>query len=304
MKTTKSGFAPIALFAYKRLDHLKRCVESLQRNPEARQSELFAFSDGPKSLRDKSAILEIRRYLKGLRGFKKVHLTERAANLGLSRSIIEGVGLLTAHFGQVIVVEDDLILSPGFLKYMNAGLHRYQKTPNVASIHAYNYPLVPPLDGFFFLRGADCWGWATWKRAWDAFEPDGKRLLADLEASASMPHFNFDGAGPFLKMLKDQIRGKNDSWAIRWHASAYLKKWFTLYPAKSLVHNIGEDGSGTHSTVGREVADIELEQSPSLVFPRAIAEDPNAWLAFQKYFRSQRVNLLLRIVGKLRRILS
>ena len=133
-----------------------------------------------------------------------------------------------------------------FLRFMNDGLDRYADDERVASIHAYIYPLARPAPETFFLRGADCWGWATWRRAWEHFNPDGKTLLQQLEAHGLTRAFDFDGTAAFTEMLENQIRGLNNSWAIRWHAACFLDGLLTLYPGRSLVHNIGNDGSGTH----------------------------------------------------------
>ena len=122
----------------------------------------------------------------------------------------------------------------------------YEKEEKVISIHGYIYPIKKDLPETFFIKGADCWGWATWKRGWGLFESDGKNLLAELEKRNLIKEFDFDGAYNYSGMLKRQIEGKNDSWAVRWYASAFLKNKLTLYPGQSLVQNIGQDASGTH----------------------------------------------------------
>jgi hypothetical protein len=129
---------------------------------------------------------------------------------------------------------------------MNDALARYADDARVASVHAYTYPIREPLPETFFLQGADCWGWATWARAWTHFEPDGAKLLDELERRRLARHFDFEGHYPYTQMLKDQIAGRNSSWAIRWHAACYLEGLLTLYPGRSLVENIGNDSSGTH----------------------------------------------------------
>ena len=144
-------------------------------------------------------------------------------------------------------MEDDLVTSPHFLQYMNESLDLYQQEERVISIHAYMYPVKEELPETFFLRGADCWGWATWKRSWQLFESDGAKLLEQLNSQNLTREFNFNGSYPYVRMLKDQIKRRNNSWAIRWYASAFLANRLTLYPGASLVQNIGHDGSGVHS---------------------------------------------------------
>jgi len=172
---------------------------------------------------------------------------EAAANKGLASSIIDGVTETVDRSGRVIVLEDDIVVQPNFLAFMNSGLDAYEQKTEVASICAYMYPIDPDgLPPTFFLRGTDCWGWATWKRAWDKFEPDGAKLLKQIDARNLRWEFDMDGSYPYCRMMEDQIAGRNNSWAIRWHASAYLKAMLSCFPGRSLVQNIGLDGSGTH----------------------------------------------------------
>uniref|UniRef100_A0A832G832 Glycosyltransferase n=1 Tax=Ignavibacterium album TaxID=591197 RepID=A0A832G832_9BACT len=242
----KNTFAPIALFVYKRPNHLKLTIEALIKNYLIEESELFIFSDGPKSDKDEIQVNEVRKFIKELKGFKKIFLIERETNFGLSKSIISGVTELVDKYGKIIVLEDDLVTSPFFVKYMNDALTYYNNIDEVISIHGYMYPLNAILPETFFLRGADCWGWGTWKRAWNLFEPDGKKLLRELEEQNLLSKFDWEGALTNVRMLKNFIKGKNDSWAIRWHASAFLNNKLTLYPGKSLINNIGTDGLGTN----------------------------------------------------------
>lgn len=239
-------FAPVALFVYNRPVHAQRTIEALRQNVGAENAALYVFSDAPKNAAAIESVAEVRSYIRSIEGFKSVAIIEREKNLGLANSIIDGVTRLCAEYGRVIVVEDDLVTSPYFLKYMNDGLDLYERNERVISIHGYVYPVKTALPETFFLGGADCWGWATWKRGWDLFERDGRKLLQELKARKPTRRFDFDGAYPYTRMLRDQIAGKNDSWAIRWYASAFLKDKLTLYPGRSLVFNIGNDSSGTH----------------------------------------------------------
>jgi hypothetical protein len=181
-----------------------------------------------------------------VQGFRSITIIERDKNLGLANSIIDGVTNIVNQYGKVIVLEDDMITSPYFLTYMNSGLTLYEKDERVASIHGYIYPVKNKLPDYFFLRGADCWGWATWKRGWDFFNSDGQFLLNEIKRQKLERLFNFNDSYDYTGMLQMQIDGKVSSWAIRWYASAFLADKYTLYPGISFVKNIGLDGSGTH----------------------------------------------------------
>lgn len=221
-------------------------MEALANNRLANESDLHIFLDGPRIEEDRVAANAIRGRVKELAGFAKVELIERSENRGLASSIIDGVSTILESSEKVIVLEDDLITSPVFLDFMNDALDLYAAEGNVASIHGYNYELSGEAPETFFLRGADCWGWATWRRAWSTFNKDGLELLGRLERGGLLDVFDLDGTCENSRMLREQIAGINDSWAIRWHASSFLRGMLTLYPGRSLVQNIGNDASGTH----------------------------------------------------------
>ncbi len=239
--------APIALFVYNRPSHTKLTVNALANNVYAKDSDLIVFSDGAKLDSDRKLVDEVRDFIRTIHSFKTVRIVESEVNKGLAKSIIDGVTEVLEASEKIIVLEDDLVTSSHFLQYMNEGLDLYQSEEKVISIHAYMYPVKEELSETFFMRGADCWGWATWKKKWILFEPDGAKLLRQLESQNLIREFNFNGSYPYVRMLKDQIKGKNNSWAIRWYASAFLANGVTLYPGTSLVQNIGHDGSGVHS---------------------------------------------------------
>ena len=295
--------SPIALFVYNRLWHAQRTIQALQNNNLSTASDLFIFSDGPKNSDDAVKIAEIRNFLKKVTGFETVTIIERPGNWGLSKSIMSGVGEIVNRFGKIIVVEDDIVTSPYFLTYMNDALNLYEHEETVISIHGYVYPMRDTLPEIFFIKGADCWGWATWKRGWDLFEPDGKILLSKLEQKNLIPEFNFNGSCDYGSMLRKQISGGNDSWAVRWYASAFLKNKLTLYPGRIVVVNIGMDGSGIHSGSTNQYSST-LADSPIVVTPIETKENFRAREAFEKYFNSLKPTPFRRILKKLTRLLK
>ena len=276
--------APIALFTYNRPEHTRRTVESLARNQHADQSALIIFADGPKSAKDLSKVNAVRNYLRSVSGFRSVEIVHRSHNRGLAQSIISGVTEICRQYGRVIVLEDDLVTSPFFLHYMNEALRLYENTPDVISIHGYVYPVRERLPETFFVKGTGCLGWATWQRGWELFDSDGSSLLAQLETRGLTREFDYDGTYPFTAILRDQIAGKNDSWAIRWYASAFLCDRLTLYPGRSLVSHIGNDGSGTHCRAGAEY-DVTLTVKPINVDKLHPHVDIEARAALERCFR-------------------
>ena len=294
--------APIALFVYKRPVHTQKVLKGLQNNPEAASSDLFVFSAAAKEDSAGPDVVAVRTLIRSINGFRSVTVVERETNLGVARSIIAAVTDLTRRFGSVIVLEDDVVPAPHFLRYMNTALDKYRNVAEVVSIHAYAYPVEQPLPETFFLRGADCWGWATWERGWRVFEPDGAKLLKKLSESGLARAFDLDGRYPYTRMLEDQMLGRNDSWAIRWHAAAFLRGLLTLYPGSSQVQNIGADGTGTHGGDTNVFAHASWG-APIYVGDISMEEHTQAREAFARFLGSLQPSLLQRIWTKVRRIL-
>lgn len=277
-----SYFSPIVLFVYNRPIHTRLTLEALSRNPEAIYSDLHIYSDGPVDLNSVIDVTKVRRVIREFCGFKSISIVEQDMNIGLAQSIIGGVTELFKRYSTLIVLEDDLVVSRYFLEYMNSGLKIYKDEQRVGSIHGFTYPIQHTLPETFFLRGGDCWGWATWDRAWKKNCLDGSFLVEKMRRKNLIKSFNLDGAYPFYKMLKNQVDGKNDSWAIRWHASLFLENMLTLYPGKSLVSNIGHDGSGIHSAKTSHL-DVKLCDERVVVNKIPICEDQYSRAWFKQF---------------------
>jgi hypothetical protein len=295
--------APVVLFCYMRPEHLARTVESLRANPLAAQTHLQVYCDAARKPEHQAGVNAVRAFVATITGFASVRCVLREQNLGLARSIIDGVSTMLRQHDRVIVLEDDMVLSPHFLAYMNGALALYAADAQVASIHGYCYPVQQALPETFFLRGADCWGWATWSRAWAHFEPDGARLLGELQRQGLTREFDLDGSYPYTAMLRGQIAGRNDSWAIRWHASCYLRGLLTLYPGRSLVVNIGNDASGTHCGP-TEVYTGTLDPRPVDLQRIPLAPSEAGRAAFVGFFRRTRESLPRRVLRRIPRLLG
>ena len=288
------NFAPIALFVYNRPDHTRRTLNFLQKNLLADESRLFIFSDGAR-VGDEQAVAEVRELLKDINSFKSVDIVEQKENLGLANSIIAGVTKLVNEYGKVIVFEDDLISSPHTLRYFNDALRRYESDEKVMHIGAYMYPLrEKELPQTFFSRIATSWGWATWKSSWNNFEPNIDILLANFD-DKKIREFSIEGTMNFWKQMKGFKAGKNNSWAIRWYASMFLKGGLSLNPSQSLVNNIGHDGSGVHSGVN-DIYSVRVNPDPITEFPTVIEENKEAYLIIRDFLRKRKGNLWQRTV--------
>lgn len=237
--------APIVLFVYNRPIHTLKVLNALAQNDLFKESTLYIYSDGPKDRRNDTVnVQEVRNIIRAVDFFDKVIIFESSYNKGLAVSIIDGVTSVLQKHSSVIVLEDDVVPSKWFLQYMNRALKVYEKDTKVMHINGYLPPVEEKLPLYFFTGLMQCWGWATWDRAWNKFTDDTEYLYSKINSLDRV--FLFDGSthGFFVNQLKDNISGRKKTWAIKWYASIFLDNGYCLSTGISMTHNIGADGSG------------------------------------------------------------
>jgi len=272
MEEIKS-LAPIVLFVYNRPAHSLKTLEALSLNDYAADSKLYIYADGPKAQSSPEvikAIEETRKVIRQKQWCKEVIIIEAEANKGLANSIVEGVSRVVNEHGKVIVLEDDIVTTKGFLKYMNEALTVYEQEEKVMHISGYLYPArinEKPEEETFFINTFSCWGWATWARAWKFYNPNVDDHLSKLNSRAAIKKFNIEGHADYYHQLVLNKKKTIYTWAVKWYASWLFQNGFSLFPTKSLVLNIGYDNSGVHSAgkdiYVNEIADyIEVKKQP------------------------------------------
>ncbi len=295
--------APILLFAYNRPAHLYNTIEALKRNHGASGSQLFVYSDAARTPDDQDAVDGVRRIIHSIDGFRSVEIVERTENWGLARNVIDGVGTIVERYGRVIVLEDDLVTAPGFLSFMNNALDTYENEPRVGHIQACDFTKDTSLPDTFLIKWTGSWGWATWKRAWKHFNPDGSALLKELEERGLTYRFDFNGRYGYTRMLRRQIEGKNNSWAIRWNASLFLADILSLNVGRSLVQNDGFDGSGTNCGGGNLYASDLYTGELSVEKISPIEENEAARMAYVRYY-ARTNSFLAKAIRRIKRTLK
>ncbi|MFM7021918.1 MAG: hypothetical protein ACKOXB_02995 [Flavobacteriales bacterium] len=242
-----SGCAPILLFVYHRLDHTRQTIEALQKNHLAADSLLIVYSDAASKKEHEAGVQQVRNYLSSINGFIEVKIILQPVNKGLAKSIVDGVAEQINIHGRAIVLEDDLITSPYFLKYMNAALELYEKEEKVMQVTGFCFPVTGQLPSTYFVKLTSSWGWATWKRAWDTLSMDTEAHIHNIEKNNLVAAFDVDGGMGYFSHLLMNREGTMKTWAVKWYATVFLQDGLCLYPSKTLVKNIGHDGSGENS---------------------------------------------------------
>lgn len=263
-------FAPLVVFAYKRANHLERTLQALNNNMYASETVIYIYSDGCKDDSDNDAVNNVRKVINDFSvnsKYKKTNIIYSEANKGLANSIIFAVTDIINKYDKVIVVEDDLITSTNFLAYMNAALEYYEKYDNVWSIAGYSPMIRLPrklVDDVYMCKRAGSWGWATWSDRWNKVDWSFEKYEKYINSSKVIKEFKRNGYD-MPEMLKKQLNGQIDSWAIRFCFVQCLENALTINPVKSKIQNIGVDGSGTHK-VNENKWQTELDQSNAVIF--------------------------------------
>ncbi|EQB39072.1 hypothetical protein M947_07885 [Sulfurimonas hongkongensis] len=299
----KIDLAPIVLFVYSRKEHTKEMVEALQKNEFAKESELFIYSDAAKNEDVTIKVDAVREYLKTIDGFKKVSIIEREKNWGLAENIIDGVTKIVNKYGKIIVLEDDLVTSPYFLKFMNEALKFYMNEKKVWHVSGWNYPIqADGLGDVFLWRVMNCWGWATWVNRWEFFEKDIKKTISKFTQD-EITRFNLEGIKNFWDQVVSNQDGKLDTWAIFWYATIFKQNGLCLNPSQTFVKNIGHDGSGVNCDEDCSFTSA-LSMNNQVDFSTKVEENHTAVEMIKEFFISQKKPFAIRVINKLSRIFT
>lgn len=244
--------APIALFVYNRPAHTKKVVEGILANPEAKDSVLYIFADGPKenaSAENLAKIAQVREYIHTIKGFKEVIIDESEKNRGLAPATIRAMTMVLNKHDRVIMIEDDDYPSPYFLAYENECLEKFKDDKRVWYIVGYcDTKEVKPCecDDVFMTDCGSSWGFGTWRRCWEKTIWDIDDLRGLFQHKSVVYGFNNYGGPYSSEIMIALLNGRNSSWSIRFGFASYLNKGLAIMPNKSLIVNIGFDGTGTH----------------------------------------------------------
>jgi hypothetical protein len=270
-------FAPIILFVYNRPYHALKTLEGLMTNPEFSESLFYVYCDGPRQEKDIPAVQAVREAVRS-RSSPNMVMVERETNIGLANSIIRGATTVCNKHGRAIVIEDDLLVSRHYLSYMNEAMDRYADCDQVMQVvgHCFPAPGYGQSSGSSFLPFTSSYGWGTWKRAWQYFDPDFTGYEQMLADATLRNRFNIRGAYSYTGMI-NKLRRKNQlnrSWAVRWYWSVFKRNGMTLFPHRTLVSNFGYDDSGTNCRGKQAPVDIEFAPENAVTeLPTEVAVD-------------------------------
>ena len=261
------SYAPIIIFVYNRADHFIQVYNALTACKEAKDSDLFIFSDGAKNDAGKDKVDAVRAAVASIKDsgdFKSVTVSESPCNKGLAASVIAGVTEVINKYGRAIVVEDDCKVSPFFLSFINNALDYYENNKKIGSIAGYTPMLDLPddfdKDVFAAYRSCSC-TWATWADRWRGVDWELKNISDFYKSPKLIRRLNSNGSDRFIRLYR-QTKGNGSSWSVRFGAHLVRNNLLTVYPRYSYITNIGCDESGVHSkTDDAEKMRVDLSKS-------------------------------------------
>ena len=248
----------------------------------------------------------MREYIKTINGFKKVTIIERDKNWGLANSIIDGVTTIVNIYGKIIVLEDDLVTSQYFLRFMNEALNIFENREDICSITGFSFSskvMKFPKnydEGIYLNIRPMSWSWATWKNKWDGIDWEVKDYQEIISDSNKIKKLN-QGGTDLTDMLIAQMEGRVDSWYVRWCLHMILNNKLTIYPRISFVNNVGFDSSGVHGHKDKnnKLNNPELNQNSQLILNKNIELNKKIVKRFNKTFSLNFISKIKRIIKKI-----
>ena len=271
------NIAPIVLFCYKRTDTLIRCVTSLQKCIESKETDLIIISDWAATDLDVEKVISVRQYLSTISGFKSIEIIERVTNLGIDYGIRDGIRLMSERFSKFIIVEDDVVVASNFLNFLNTSLNVYENNTDILTVTAFSYvnkiPKNYPYDIYFAKRTCP-WGWATWSDKINKVDWEIKDKEDFLQSKILKKEFNKWGSDR-SRMLIKTLQGKVKTWDIRLDYHQFKYDSCSIYPINNLVENIGFGSNDGSNTFGYNRFKTELKQDSNVKYnlPNSIVYD-------------------------------
>jgi hypothetical protein len=238
----------IGVFCYKRAGKLKASMEALLQNPECATMDIVFFCDGHKGERDYEGVMETRAYIDSLTGFRNIYKHYRERNISTGPNFKQGITWLCENYDQFIVVEDDLVVTPNYIKYLLDALDFYKHDPSIFCVTGFAFPLQKgayPFDTIIHRRFCS-YGWGAWsnrvaKVIWDKDELSG--LMEGPQFKKRLDREGHD----LYRMLKKQISGAISTWDIQMQVHVAQNDLKVVYPVLSKTHNIGFDNESTNT---------------------------------------------------------
>ncbi len=241
---------PVLLVGYNRPEWVSRVVEALA---AVRPRSIFVVVDGPKDSKpdDPQRCEAVARVVKeGVAWPCDLKLLVRKENLGCARSMSEAITWFFEQVDAGIILEDDTVPAPDFFRMCEDLLRLYRDDERVWCVTGTSFQDGPAhgQPSYYFSKYAECWGWASWRRAWRHYRHDLPDL-DEMEQAAWWREVNPDPVEAIFwrRRFEAAASGLVDSWSFRWMCACFQHRGLTATPNVNLVTNIGFGREATHT---------------------------------------------------------
>jgi hypothetical protein len=241
---------PIAFLVFNRPDTTQQVFDTIR---QAQPPQLFVVADGPRGDRPEDAEKcgAVRKIIETVDWDCEVLTNYSDVNLGCKKRVSSGLDWVFEQVEEAIILEDDCLPELSFFPFCEELLERYRDDQRIMHISGDNFQFgkVRTEYSYYYSIYNHCWGWATWRRAWQHYDIEMKFIHHpnSQKQLKSLLHNTF-AVNYWRKKFKKAHMNKVDSWAYRWTFSCWMNAGFSILPEVNLVKNIGFSQSGTHTT--------------------------------------------------------
>lgn len=295
----------VALLIFKRPDTTAKVFEAIR---QARPRKLLVIADAPREDRPEEAeqCAATRAIIERVDWDCEVFQNYSEVNLGCAKRVSSGLDWVFEIVDEAVIIEDDCIPHPSFFRFCQELLQRYRDDRRIMSIAGSNFQFGRKVTDYSYYHSVyhDCWGWATWKRAWKHFDFEMKLWSELRETSFLQDHLLDTNVAQYWQQKFDlAYESQRDTWFYRWLYSCWVQSGIALVPDTNLVSNIGFGASATHTVDQDRYANLPTGEMafplkhPSFMFLNREADRLN-------FLNRCHISLQTRFIRKMKRLSS
>ena len=241
---------PVLFLIFNRPEITARVFQEIRR---AKPARLYIAADGPRLNHpdDQELCNRTRQVCDSIDWGCEVKTLFQDENLGCRNAVSTAINWFFEDVEEGIILEDDCLPEPSFFQYCEELLDHFRNDSRIMAISGDNFQdgISRTEYSYYFSRYPHCWGWATWKAAWEKWDGDltDWEELRDSFFFNSVEKINTPFYSYWTKIFDDVKKGKIDSWNYPWIYSCWVQNGLTVLPDNNLVRNIGFGEHATHT---------------------------------------------------------
>ncbi len=299
---------PVLFIIFNRPQTTKRVFHEIAK---VKPKQLFIAADGPRDGRheDQELCKQTREIVEKIDWPCEIHKDYSEKNLGCRFRPMSAIDWVFSKVEKAIILEDDCLPSQSFFRYCQELLDKYQLDTRIMSIAGTNF--IPDHkrrnnDSYFFSYFPIIWGWATWKRCWDLFDPDIRHWEEIREGNWLKDLFGHSSTAKIWTNIinaSNPIKKDLNAWSYHWKYTCLSQSGLCIIPEHNLISNVGFGENATHSFDSTSpVSDLSMKELEfPLRHPRFVIRDAEVEIAMQNLWVTK---LKKRISNKIKKVVA